>query len=64
MHTLQFNEQHLQVLNAALLEMPFKVAAPVIAHINVQLQAAHDASADARNMPSGATTAPDQFAGS
>ena len=35
---LEFNEQQLQVLNAALIEIPYRVSAPLIAHINQQIQ--------------------------
>jgi hypothetical protein len=34
---LEFNEQQLQVLNAALVELPFRVSAPLINHINNQI---------------------------
>lgn len=35
---IEFNEQQLSVLNAALVEIPFRIAAPLIAHINQQIQ--------------------------
>ena len=35
---LEFNEQQLQVLNAALVELPFRISAPLINHINHQIQ--------------------------
>ena len=35
---IEFNEQQLQVLNAALVELPYRVAATLIAHINQQIQ--------------------------
>ena len=35
---IEFNEQQLQVLNAALVEIPYRMAAPLIAHINQQIQ--------------------------
>ena len=35
---LEFNEQQLQVLNAALVELPFRISAPLINHINQQIQ--------------------------
>ena len=34
---IEFNEQQLQVLNAALVELPFRVSAPLINHINNQI---------------------------
>ena len=60
--TITFTPQQLQVLNAALGEMPFRVAAPLIQHINAEIQRQHDVLADART-PSGATAQPDQFRG-
>lgn len=35
---IEFNEQQLQVLSAALVELPYRVAAPLIAHINQQIK--------------------------
>jgi hypothetical protein len=35
---LEFNEQQLQVLSAAIIELPYRVSAPLIAHINQQIQ--------------------------
>jgi hypothetical protein len=35
---IQFNEQQLQVLNAALVELPFRISAPLINHINQQIK--------------------------
>lgn len=35
---LEFNEQQLSILNAALIELPFRVSAPLINHINQQIQ--------------------------
>jgi hypothetical protein len=35
---IEFNDQQLQVLNAALVEIPYRVAAPLIQHINQQIQ--------------------------
>lgn len=35
---IELNEQQLSVLNAALVEIPYRVAAPLIAHINQQIQ--------------------------
>jgi hypothetical protein len=36
--TLTFTQEQLQVLNAALGEVPYRVAAPLIASINSQIQ--------------------------
>lgn len=35
---LEFNEQQLSILNAALVELPYRVSAPLINHINHQIQ--------------------------
>jgi hypothetical protein len=35
---IEFNEQQLGILNAALVELPYRVAAPLIAHINQQIK--------------------------
>ncbi len=35
---IEFNEQQLGILNAALAEIPYRMAAPLIAHINQQIQ--------------------------
>jgi hypothetical protein len=35
---IEFNEQQLSVLSAALVELPFRVSAPLINHINQQIQ--------------------------
>jgi hypothetical protein len=34
---LEFSEQQLQILNTALVELPFRVSAPLINHINQQI---------------------------
>ena len=36
--TLSFTQEQLQVLNAALLEVPYRLAAPLISSINSQIQ--------------------------
>lgn len=36
--TLKFTKEQLQVLNAALLEVPYRLAAPLISSINSQIQ--------------------------
>ena len=45
---IQFNEQQLQVLNAALMELPFRVSAPLINHINNQIAEQRALEFDAR----------------
>lgn len=36
--TVSFTPQQLQILNDALIELPFKIAAPMIDHINKEIQ--------------------------
>lgn len=36
--TLTFTEQQIQILNAALIEVPYRLAAPLISSINSQIQ--------------------------
>lgn len=45
---LEFNEQQLSILNAALVELPFRVAAPLINHINMEIKRFHDDATDKR----------------
>ncbi len=45
---LEFNEQQLQVLNAALVELPFRISAPIINHINNQIAQQQALEFDAR----------------
>lgn len=40
MHTLKLTDQQMRVINAALIEMPYRLAAPVIQAINEQISAA------------------------
>jgi 16S rRNA A1518/A1519 N6-dimethyltransferase RsmA/KsgA/DIM1 with predicted DNA glycosylase/AP lyase activity len=35
---IEFNEQQLSVLNAAIVELPYRISAPLIAHINQQIK--------------------------
>jgi hypothetical protein len=35
---IEFNEQQLGILNAALVELPFRISAPLINHINQQIK--------------------------
>lgn len=55
---LEFNEQQLGVLNAALIELPFRVAAPLINHINMEIRRIHDEAADKREEQSATDVAP------
>ena len=45
---IEFNEQQLQVLSAALVEIPYRMAAPLIAHINQQIKEQQALEFDAR----------------
>jgi hypothetical protein len=40
--TLSFTQEQLQVLNTALLEVPYRLAAPLISSINSQIQRQFD----------------------
>jgi hypothetical protein len=44
--TLSFTQEQLQVLNAALLEIPYRLAAPLISSINSQIQRQFDQRED------------------
>lgn len=35
---IEFNDQQLSILNAALVELPYRMSAPLINHINHQIQ--------------------------
>lgn len=39
-YTLKFNEQQMQLLQLAVGELPYKLAVPLIQHINAQIAAA------------------------
>jgi 16S rRNA A1518/A1519 N6-dimethyltransferase RsmA/KsgA/DIM1 with predicted DNA glycosylase/AP lyase activity len=45
---IEFNEQQLQVLNAAIVELPFRISAPLINHINQQIKEQQALEFDAR----------------
>lgn len=59
--TLTFTQQQLAVLNQALVDLPFRVAAPLIQHINAEIQKQFEARAD--DGPTGQTPVPDMFRG-
>jgi len=46
MVTLTFDKQQLAILDAAVKELPYRLAAPLIAHINAEIQKNFDAAAD------------------
>lgn len=35
---IEFNEQQLSILNAAIVELPYRIATPLIQHINQQIK--------------------------
>jgi len=35
---IEFNEQQLSILNAAIVELPYRISAPLITHINQQIK--------------------------
>ena len=45
---VKFNEQQLQVLNAAIVELPYRLSAPLIQHINQQISEQRALEFDAR----------------
>jgi hypothetical protein len=45
---IEFNEQQLGILNAALVEISYRVAAPLIAYINQQIKEQRALEFDAR----------------
>jgi hypothetical protein len=45
---IEFTQQQMEILSAALVELPFRVAQPLIAHINEQVQKHFDESKDRR----------------
>lgn len=59
--TLEFTQDQLKVLNDALVEMPFKVSAPIIQHINMQIQRQFDIAKG--DDPTGQEKPKDEFAG-
>ena len=49
--------------NPELVEMPFRIAEPIIRRVNAEIQRQFDAKVDERDMPSGQTALLDQFRG-
>lgn len=60
---ITFTKDQLNVLNEALVSLPYKHAAPLIAHINAEIQRNHNEQADLHDARSGQTTPLDSFAG-
>jgi hypothetical protein len=61
--SLEFSQDQLNVLNQALIELPFRIAAPLIQQINMQIQKQFDEKVDEHDMPTGQTKPKDEFAG-
>lgn len=59
--TLSLTQEQLSVINAALMEAPYRIAAPLIQDINMQIQRQFDVSKG--DDPTGQTTPKDEFAG-
>lgn len=45
---IEFTNEQLQVLNTAIVELPFRVAQPLITHINSEIQKRHNEAVDSR----------------
>jgi len=58
---IEFSQQQLMVLRSALGEISFKHAAPIIQHIDSQIQRAFDERAN--DGPTGQVPKPDEFSG-
>jgi hypothetical protein len=50
---IEFTSDQLATLDKAIQQLPYFVAAPLIAHINRELQKLHDLAADERDIASG-----------
>lgn len=57
--SLSLTKDQLSVINAALMEAPYRIAAPLIQDINAQIQHQFDLAADSRGTPSGSVTPSD-----
>ena len=58
---LSFTQEQLSIINAALMEAPFRIAAPLIQDINLQIQRQFDLAKE--DGPTGQTPLKDQFSG-
>lgn len=45
---IEFNKQQLSILNTAIVELPYRISAPLIAHINQQIKEQQAFEFDAR----------------
>lgn len=48
---IELNEQQLQVLSAALMEIPYRMAVPLISHINQQIQSQKESDSSNDSQP-------------
>jgi len=44
--TIEFNEQQLTIINQLLMQAPYSVSAPIVNHINIQIQKTFDKHVD------------------
>lgn len=58
---LSLNKEQLGIINAALMEAPYRIAAPLISELNVQIQRQFDIAKG--DEPTGQEKPKDQFAG-
>lgn len=49
--TVSFTKEQLTVLNQALIELPYRLAAPLVSHINAEIQQNFDQRQDEDNTP-------------
>lgn len=50
---IKFNEEMLKVVNSALIQLPYRISAPVISEINRQIQAIRESEIDANKEEGG-----------
>lgn len=53
---IEFSNEQLQLLNSAIVELPFRVAQPLINHINSEIQKRHNEAIDNRDEQMGSAT--------
>ena len=58
---ISFTPEQLQVVNEGLVNLPFKLSAPLISHINAEIQKQFDIAKG--DDPTGQTVPKDQFSG-
>jgi len=60
---IPFSQEALAQLDQMVMDIPYRLAAPIVNLVNQQIQRAHEMAADRKDMPSGATAAPDNLRG-